>query len=111
MQTPIVVEGVAYFCFDNGVLSAYDVETGERLFQHRLGGGGSGFSGSPVSDGEKIFFTSEDGDVYVVRAGRDYQEIAVNELGETFMSTPAIAGDQILFRARRHLIAIGSTAE
>lgn len=107
MQTPIVVGDVAYFCFDNGVLSAYDVTTGERLFQHRLGGGGSGFSASPVSDGKKIYFPSEDGDVYVVAAKREFEQLAMNELGETFMSTPAIAGDTLLFRARSHLIAVG----
>ncbi len=109
MQTPIVVNGVAYFCYDNGVLSAYDAATGERLFQHRLGGGKSGFSGSPVSDGQHVFFGSEDGDVYVIKAAREFQEVALNELGETFMSTPAIASNTILFRARKHLIAIGKT--
>lgn len=107
MQTPIVVGDVAYFCYDNGVLSAYDVNSGERLFQHRLGGGGSGFSASPVSDGKKIYFASEDGDVYVIAAKREFEQLAVNELGEVFMSTPAIAGDTLLFRARTHLIAIG----
>ena len=49
----------------------------------------------------------EDGDVYVLRAGRTFEVLAQNELGETFMSSPAIVGDQILFRARHHLIAVG----
>ena len=51
---------------------------------------------------------SEDGDVYVIEAGEELNEIAVNELGETLMATPAISDGVIYFRARRHLIAVGS---
>jgi outer membrane protein assembly factor BamB len=108
MQTPIVVDDLAYFGFDNGVLSVYDVKSGERLWQERLGGGQTGFTSSPVAGDGKVYFTSEVGDTYVLKHGRSFELLATNELGETFMSTPAIAGDQILFRARRHLIAVGT---
>ncbi|MEM6701596.1 MAG: PQQ-binding-like beta-propeller repeat protein [Acidobacteriota bacterium] len=107
MQTPIVVGPIAYFCNDRGVLSAFDLETGDRLYQQRLGQGQSGFSGSPVAAGGNLYLTSEDGEVYVVRGGREYELLAINELDEVFMSTPAIAEDRLLFRARKHLIAIG----
>lgn len=107
MQTPIVVGGIAYFCLDNGTLSAYRVTDGEELYKKRLGRGTTGFTASPVGNRGQLYFTSENGDVYVVRTGPEYVEVAKNELGETFMSTPAIAGDHLLFRARRHLIAVG----
>ncbi len=107
MQTPIVVHGIGYFCFDNGILSAYEMESGELLYKQRLGSGRSGFSGSAVADADKLFFTSEDGDTYVVATGREYRELAVNELGETFMSTPAITGNTLLLRGRSHLFAFG----
>ncbi|HVS63822.1 MAG TPA: PQQ-binding-like beta-propeller repeat protein [Thermoanaerobaculia bacterium] len=107
MQTPIVVGDLAYFGFDNGVISVYEVETGKRLYQERLGGGQTGFTASPVAGDGKVYFTSEVGDTYVLKHGRELELLATNELGETFMSTPAIAGDQILFRARHHLIAVG----
>ena len=111
MQTPIVVSDVGYFCLDNGVLSAYEVKTGERLYQQRLARGSGGFTASPVATREQLYFTSESGDVYVLKPGKELVELARNELGETFMSTPAISGDLLLFRARRHLIAVGHTAE
>jgi outer membrane protein assembly factor BamB len=107
MQTPIVVGDLAYFGFDNGVVSVYEWKTGERLYQQRLGGGQTGFTASPVAGDGKVYFTSEVGDTYVLRHGRELDLVATNELGETFMSTPAIAGDTILFRARKHLIAVG----
>ena len=108
MQTPIVLGDVAYFCNDRGVLSALDLASGERIYQERLGRGQSGFSGSPVAAGGNLYLTSEDGEVYVVKAGREFELLSVNELDEVFMSTPAIAGDRMLFRARKHLIAIGN---
>ena len=107
MQTPIVVGDLAYFCYDSGVVTVVDWRTGERLTQKRLGRGASGFSASAVAAGEHIYFSSEDGDVYVIEPGAELNKIAVNELGETLMATPAISDGVIYFRARRHLIAVG----
>ena len=108
MQTPIVVGDLAYFCYDNGVVTVVDWTTGERLNQRRLGRGASGFSASAVAAGGRIYFNSEVGDIYVVEPGPDLNEIAVNELGETLMATPAISDGVIYFRARRHLVAVGA---
>ena len=108
MQTPIVVGDLAYFCYDNGVVTVVAWRSGERLAQKRLGRGASGFSASAVAAGGRIYFNSEVGDVYVIEPGAELNEIAVNELGETLMATPAISDGVIYFRARRHLIAVGA---
>lgn len=108
MQTPIVVGDLAYFGFDNGVVTVVDWRTGDRLTQKRLGRGASGFTASPVAAGGRIYFSSDDGDVYVIEPGDELNEIAVNELGEILMATPAISAGVIYFRARRHLIAVGA---
>ncbi len=108
MQTPIVVGDLAYFGFDNGVVTVLDWKSGERVAQKRLGRGASGFTASPVAAGGHIYFNSEDGDVYVIEPGPELNELAVNELGETLMATPAISDGVIYFRARRHLIAVGA---
>src|SRR6185369_254800 len=34
--TPIIYNDIYYVCADNGVLSAYDAKTGERIYQERL---------------------------------------------------------------------------
>ena len=64
----------------NGVLAAYDVRTGERVYQERVEGGGS-FSASPVAADGKLYLTSEDGDVFVVKAGPKYELLATNADG------------------------------
>jgi outer membrane protein assembly factor BamB len=108
MQTPVLAGGLGYFCFDSGVLTVYQLKTGEKLYQQRLGGGTSGFSASAVAAGGKLYVTSEEGVTFVVAQGGEYKLLAQNELGETVMASPAIAGDVLYLRGRNHLFAIGT---
>jgi outer membrane protein assembly factor BamB len=106
--TPIVYEGLLYVLRDNGVLAAYDVKTGERIYQERLATGTGSFSASPVAADGKLYFASEDGEVFVARAGRTFELLARSSMGEVCMATPAISGDLLLVRTRSALYAIGS---
>jgi outer membrane protein assembly factor BamB len=107
MQTPLLDDGLGYFCHDTGVLSVYSMSTGQRLYQQRLGGGTSGFSSSPVAAGGRLYITNEEGRTYALAEGPEYKLLAENELGETVMSTPALSGDTLYIRGRNHLFAIG----
>jgi len=106
MQTPVVVGGLLYSCRDNGVLTCRDAKTGEEFYKKRLGPGRTGFTPSGVSADGKLYFPSEEGEVYVVKCGREFDEIGMNELGEITMASPAISGGMLLFRTRGHLIAV-----
>jgi outer membrane protein assembly factor BamB len=103
--TPLVYDGVLYALTDNGILSAYDPKTGERIYQQRIAGG-AGFSASPVAANGRIYLSSEDGDVYVVKAGRTYELLATNRMGEPLMATPAIAGNALYVRMLSSIVAI-----
>ena len=107
MQTPILYGDILYVCRDNGVLSAFDAKTGQRHYQARLGNGSTGFSASAVAAAGRLYYTSEDGDVYVVKAGPAFELLATNPLGEVAMATPAISEGALIFRTRDHLLAIG----
>ncbi|MEK6643104.1 MAG: PQQ-binding-like beta-propeller repeat protein [Planctomycetota bacterium] len=109
MQTPIVVGDHIYFCRDNGVLTCYTPQTGEKVYSERLGKGTTGFTASPVASDGRIFFTSEEGDVYVLKAGAKYEILATNPIGEFSMATPAIGEGILLVRGQKHLFAIGET--
>jgi outer membrane protein assembly factor BamB len=108
MQTPLVREEILYSCRDNGVLSAFEAKTGKLLYRERLGRGESGFSASPVAAGDKLYFTSEEGEVHVVRAGSKLDVVAVNSLEEVTMATPAVSEGTLFFRTRSHLVAVGA---
>jgi outer membrane protein assembly factor BamB len=106
IPTPIFYDGILYTCGNNGVVTAYDGTTGERLYRARVGGGGS-FSASPVAADGRLYFANEDGDIFVARAGRTYQEIAKNEMKEVIMSTPAISDGVVIVRTLGHVYGIG----
>jgi outer membrane protein assembly factor BamB len=107
MQTPIVYGAEVYFCADNGVLTCYDAKTGEKHYAERLDEGRSGYTGSAVAGDGKLYFTSEQGQVVTVLPGPVFEVIARSELGEEFMSTPAISEGVMYFRSRKHLTAVG----
>ncbi len=112
MQTPLLDGGLAYFCFDNGVVTVFQLATGEKIYQQRLGGaaagGLTGFTSSPVASKDRLYVTNEDGHSYVLAKGTTFKVLAENEIGETVMASPAISGDVLYMRGRKHLYAIGA---
>ena len=107
MPTPIVYGELLYTCSNQGVLTAYNAKTGERVYQERLGGTGGAFTASPVASDGKIFLSSEDGDVFVVKAGPKYELLAKNPVGEVMMATPAISDGLLIVRTVTNLYAFG----
>ena len=106
MQTPLYHAGLLYCCNDDGVVTCLSAADGAEKYRERLGGGTTGFTASGVACGDKLYFTSEEGEVYTVKAGPEFELLGENELGETCMATPAISDGALFFRARSHLIAI-----
>lgn len=107
MQTPLLDGKLGYFCYDNGILTVYQLATGEKIYQQRLGGT-SGFTSSAVAGADRLYITNEDGHTFVVAKGGEYKLLHENDLGETVMASGAIAGDVLYLRGRSHLFAIGT---
>ena len=59
-----------------------------------------------AADG-KVYFSSEDGSVFALRAGPEFEILAENPMGETLMATPAISEGVMYFRTRGNLVAVG----
>jgi len=106
IPTPIVYGNYLYTFNNGGVLTVYHAETGERVHRGRVGEGAA-FSASPVAADGRLYFASEDGDVFVVRAGPTYEQIAKNWMGEVIMATPAISAGLIIVRTLSHVYGIG----
>lgn len=106
MITPLVYGNYLYSSKNNGVLSCYEAKTGERVYQERLGDGTTGFTASPVAGSDKLYYSSEDGDIYVIKAGPKFEILAKNNMGETCMATPAISEGVLFFRTQGNLVAI-----
>lgn len=108
MPTPLVVGDIFYMGHHDGRLETYDARTGERIYRARFSEGGA-FTASPVSAGDRIYFSTEDGEIYVVRAGTEYEELAVHHMGEIIMATPAVSEGVLYVRTLGRLIALGET--
>ena len=108
MPTPLAYQGILYVLGNNGVFDAYEIETGKEIYRQRLEPVGSGFSASPVAANGKIYLTSEDGDVIIIAAGREFRKSGSNSMGELVMATPALSDGVMYVRGQSTLFAIGS---
>ncbi len=105
ISTPVVYGDYIYLGNTNGVVRCFHAKTGEVAYQTRLDPGASVLSSLVAGDG-KVYCASEDGLVYVLKAGPDFEILARNPLGEPCFATPAIADGTMYFRTTRSLIAI-----
>ncbi len=109
MPTPLLYRGLFYVVHHNGRLVAYDAASGAAIYKKRFSKGGT-FTGSPVAVNGKIYAGTEEGKLYVLKAGTEYEELAINETGEPLMATPAVSEGVIFLRTPSRLIAIGQAA-
>ena len=101
--TPIVYRDLLYVVADNGVLSTYEAKTGALVYQERLP---SSFSASPVAADGKLYLASEDGDVFVVKAGKTYELLSRNVMDQPLMATPAISNGMLIVRGENTIYAL-----
>lgn len=108
IPTTIVYGDYLYVGDDRGILSCYKAKTGEKVYRQRLAGKrGGAYSASAVAADGKLYFTSEDGEIHVVKAGPEYALLATNPMDEVCLATPAISDGMIFVRTSRHLFGIG----
>ncbi len=107
MPTPLIYGRHLYVLSNQGVLDCYDLQTGAEVYRERLPHKGGGFSASPVAADGRLYFPSEDGEIFVVRAGAKYEVLAANPMGELLMATPAISSGMMFVRTQHHVHAVG----
>lgn len=107
MPTPLLYGDLLYVGHHQGRLITYEAATGEQVYRTRFSKKGT-LTGSPVASDDRLYFAMEEGLVYVVQTGPEYQELAVNDMKEIVMTTPAISDGALFIRTRTDLYALGS---
>jgi outer membrane protein assembly factor BamB len=107
VSTPVVYEGIFYMIKSGGIIGSFRPETGELLKLGRTKEALEEHYASVVAADGKLFFLSESGKLTVAKAGRQWEVLAVNDLGEECHATPAIAGKNIYVRTKTSLYAFG----
>ena len=89
------------------ILTVFEARSGKLAYQDRLGAPvREGFSASPVAVGNKLFFTNDNGQTFVVEAGPVFKLLRVNELGARVIASPALVDGTWYWRTDRELLAI-----
>ena len=108
IPAPLIYDGVMYLMKEGGVVSSLDLKTGQVLKMGRTPDALEEYYASPVAADGKIFMVSASGKVTVLKAGAQWEILAMNDLDEEVWATPAIAGRNIYIRTRN---AVYSFAE
>ena len=106
MSSPVVYGDYLYLGNSNAVLRCFHAKTGKRLYQERLGRSAGVIASLVAADG-KIFCPSENGKVYVLKPGPEFEILATNDMGSPCMATPAFSKGVMFIRTVDRLIAIG----
>jgi outer membrane protein assembly factor BamB len=103
MQTPLIYGDYLYNLQVNGTLTCFHALTGEVKYKQNLN---DAFSASGIAADGKVYFSSETGKIYVIKAGPAYNLLSVNKMNDICMATPALSGNAIFFRTQHYLVAV-----
>ena len=106
MPTNLVIGDFLYNLRMNGNLNCYHAVTVEVIYRERIPDA-MGITASGVASDGKLYYSLEQGDVVVVKAGPDFEIISRNPLDDLIMATPAISGNMLYFRTQHFLVAVG----
>jgi len=109
IPTPILYRDHLYTVNNNGILTCYRAATGEQVYQTRLGEAGASFAASPVAADGRLYFASETGEVYVLRAGPEQALLTTNVMDEVVMATPAISDGLMVVRTLGHVVGLAES--
>jgi outer membrane protein assembly factor BamB len=98
--SPLMVGNELYLVSDDGTASCLDAKTGKVHWQERLD---ATFSASPVYAVGRLYFQSEDGTGIVIKAGKEFELVSRNPLGEKSLASYAVADGALFVRTASHL--------
>ncbi len=111
LPSPIVIGNYVLVMNMGGICSCYDATDGKALWHSRTPGN---FSASPIAAGDKAYFVSEEGTVYVIEPGPELKVVAENKINgasdEIFRASPTPAQGQLLIRSNKVLYCVGKEA-
>ncbi len=106
VPSPLLADGLLYAVNDKGLFRCYEAADGKILWEEKLDGN---FYSSPVLVGERIYVFNRKGKGFVLKAGREYELVAENELEQGAFATPVICRGRILLRTMEALYCLGES--
>jgi outer membrane protein assembly factor BamB len=107
IPSALVYDDLVYVVKDGGILSAFEAASGKLIKQARLKPGGRRYDASPIAADGLLFLLDADGGLSVVRAGREWNQLTTNEMGEPCSATPAMSDGRLYVRTAKSLFCFG----
>ncbi len=104
MASTVFASGLIFMVNDGGIASCLDARTGKVEWRERIGGQ---HCASPIVVGDRVVYFDREGQSVAVRASKQYEVLAKNQLDDGFMASPAILSDSLILRSKTHLYRIG----
>ena len=105
--SPVLHDGILYVVTDRGLVSAFDARSGEPYYHQQRLPDIQAFKASPIAAGDRLYLASQRGAVIVLKLGKQYEVLAVNDMGdEMFVSSPIIADGNLYLRSQDELICV-----
>jgi outer membrane protein assembly factor BamB len=102
-SSQILVGDTLFMMNDSGVASCLDAKAGTEIWSKRIPGT---FWSSPLLANGLIYCCSQEGDVVVFKAAREFELVAENKLDDGMTASPAVAGKSLIVRTKSHLYRI-----
>ncbi len=108
--SPVLHDGILYFVTDRGMANAFDAVTGEKHYHQQRLPESYSLKASPVASHGKLYIATEQGDVVVLKMGKEFEVLTVNKMGdEVFIASPVIVDGRLYLRSEDELFCISSS--
>lgn len=108
IPAPLVYKDVFYMVRDGGIITSLDAATGKLFKEGRTREALGEYYASPIAADNKVFLSSGEGKITVLKAAPQWDVLSVNNVGEEIRATPALSGGRVYVRTRGSLYCFGS---
>jgi outer membrane protein assembly factor BamB len=103
--TPVIKDGLIYTVNTRNIIMCIDASTGEEVWSTHVT---SNYDASPIYANGNIWFFSVKGEVLAIKAAREYEVVAHNQMDSGIWATPAFVRNSVILRTQKYLYRIGS---
>jgi outer membrane protein assembly factor BamB len=104
ISSPVIKDGLIYTITSRNILMCIDASTGTEVWSERLK---ANHNASPLFAGGNVWIFSIKGEVLTVKAGRNYEVVARNQMDSGIWATPAFLRNSVILRTEKYICRIG----
>jgi outer membrane protein assembly factor BamB len=105
MLTPVIKNGLIWTATTMNNMMCIDASNGKELWNNRMT---SAWNASPLYINGNVWFFSIKGEVLVLKAARDYQEVSKQQMDSGIWATPAVLRNSMIMRTEKYLYRISA---